>query len=173
VIRSGADCRCTATAPRRADAETPSRDPSHRVTLSSPFARAIAQSKPTVVVNNVTQENPLIDDVARNDPDGPRGLLQRLEILTTGRRDSGPTRSGSTPTAQESAQCAANPLLSEAYTRDRAATLARLRATNEELDRARHREPLGQQRREYSIGAQSGAGIDTISAKRGRPKLGM
>ena len=72
--------------------------------------------------------------------------LQRLKILTTGQRDSGPARSGSTPTAQESAQIAANPLLSEAYTKDRAATLALLRGTNEELDRARHREPMEQHR---------------------------
>ena len=103
------------------------------VMLSSPFGGAIAQSKPTVVVKDVTQRNPLIDDVARNDPDGLRGLLQRLEILTTGQRDSGPARSGSTPSAQESAQIAANPLLGDAYTKDRAATLALLRATNEEL----------------------------------------
>jgi hypothetical protein len=117
------------------------------VMLSSPFGGAIAQSKPTVVVKDVTQRNPLIDDVARNDPDGLRGLLQRLEILTTGQRDSGPARSGSTPTAQESAQIAANPLLSEAYAKDRAATVALLRATNEELDRARRREPMEQRRR--------------------------
>ena len=42
------------------------------VMLSSPFGGAIAQSKPTVVVKDVTQRNPLIDDVARNDPDGLR-----------------------------------------------------------------------------------------------------
>jgi hypothetical protein len=101
--------------------------------LSSPFGGAIAQSKPTVILKSVTQQNPLIDDVARNDPDGLRALLQRLEILTTGQRDNGPARSGSAPTAQESAQIATNPLLSEAYTKDRAATLALLRATNEEL----------------------------------------
>ena len=103
------------------------------VMLSSPFGGAIAQSKPTVILKSVTQQNPLIDDVARNDPDGLRALLQRLEILTTGQRDNGPARSGSAPTAQESAQIATNPLLSEAYTKDRAATLALLRATNEEL----------------------------------------
>src|ERR1700733_2388111 len=114
------------------------------IMLGSPFGGAIAQSKPTVVVKNVTQQNPLIDDVARNDPDGLRALLQRLEILTTGQRDSGPARSGSTPTAQESAQIAANPLLSEAYTKERAATLARLRATNEGLDRARRSESTEQ-----------------------------
>jgi Caspase domain len=126
------------------------------VMLSSPFGGAIAQSKPTVVVKSVTQQNPLIDDVARNDPDGLRNLLQRLEILTTGQRDSGPARSGSTPTAQESAQIAANPLLSEAYAKDRAATLALLRATNEELDRARRREPLEQHRRVALVIGNSG-----------------
>ena len=46
--------------------------------LSSPFGGAIAQSKPPVVLKDVTQGNPLIDDVARNDPDGLRSLLQRL-----------------------------------------------------------------------------------------------
>jgi hypothetical protein len=126
------------------------------VMLSSPFGRAIAQSKPTVVVKDVTQRNPLIDDVARNDPDGLRALLQRLEILTTGQRDSGPARSGATPSAQESAQIAANPLLSEAYTKDRAATLALLRATNEELDRARRREPLEPHRRIALVIGNSG-----------------
>src|SRR5277367_4764415 len=126
------------------------------VMLSSPFGGAIAQSKPTVVVKSVTQQNPLIDDVARNDPDGLRALLQRLEILTTGQRDSGPARSGSTPTAQESAQIAANPLLSEAYTNDRAATLALLRATNEELDRARRRDPMEQHRRVALVIGNSG-----------------
>jgi hypothetical protein len=126
------------------------------VMLSSPFGGAIAQSKPTVVVKDITQRNPLIDDVARNDPDGLRSLLQRLEILTTGQRDSGPARSGSTSTAQESAQIAANPLLSEAYTKDRAATLALLRATNEELDRARRREPMEQRRRVALVIGNSG-----------------
>jgi len=126
------------------------------VMLGSPFGGAIAQSKPTVVVKDVSQRNPLIDDVARNDPDGLRSLLQRLEILTTGQRDSGPARSGSTPTAQESAQIAANPLLSEAYAKDRAATLALLRATNEELDRARRREPMEQRRRVALVIGNSG-----------------
>jgi hypothetical protein len=126
------------------------------VMLSSPSGGAIAQSKPTVVVKSATQQNPLIDDVARNDPDGLRALLQRLEILTTGQRDSGPARSGSTPTAQESAQIAANPLLSEAYTKDRAATLALLRTTNEELDRARRSEPTEQHRRIALVIGNSG-----------------
>jgi len=126
------------------------------VILSSPFGGAIAQSKPTVVVKDVTQRNPLIDDVARNDPDGLRALLQRLEILTTGQRDSGPARSGSTPTAQESAQIAANPLLGDAYTKDRAATIALLRATNEELDRARRRDPMEQRRRVALVIGNSG-----------------
>ncbi len=126
------------------------------VMLSSPFGGAIAQSKPTVVVKGVIQQNPLIDDVARNDPDGLRSLLQRLEILTTGQRDSGPARSGSTPTAQESAQIAANPLLSDAYAKDRGATLALLRATNEELDRARRREPMEQHRRVALVIGNSG-----------------
>ena len=47
----------------------------------------IAQSKPTVVRSRTSRsENPLIDDVARNDPDGHTGACcNRLEILTTGR----------------------------------------------------------------------------------------
>jgi hypothetical protein len=126
------------------------------VMLSSPFGGAIAQSKPTVVVKDVTQQNPLIDDVARDDPDGLRSLLQRLEILTTGQRDSGPARSGSTPITQESAQIAANPLLSEAYAKDHAATVALLRATNEELDRARRREPVELHRRVALVIGNSG-----------------
>ena len=126
------------------------------VMLSSPFGGAIAQSKPTVVVKDVTQQNPLIDDVARDDPDGLRSLLQRLEILTTGQRDSGPARSGSTPITQELAQIAANPLLSEAYAKDHAATVALLRATNEELDRARRREPVELHRRVALVIGNSG-----------------
>ncbi len=117
------------------------------VMLISPLGGVLAQSTPTGTVKDVARQNPLIDDVARNDPVGLRSLLQKLEVLTTGQRDSGPARSGATPTTAESAQLDANPLLGRAYANDRAATLALLRATNSELARAQLRDPLEPRRR--------------------------
>ena len=85
VIRSGADCRMRG--PPRRGGQMQRYLPVILLTcvmLSSPFGGAIAQSKPTVVVKDVTQQNPLIDDVARDDPDGlpSASLLQRLDDPT-------------------------------------------------------------------------------------------
>ena len=117
------------------------------VMLIGPVERVVAQPTPTGTVKDVARQNPLISDVARQDPDGLQTLLKKLEVLATGQRDSGPARSGATPTTEEAAQIDANPLLSHAYTSDRAATLALLRATNSELQRARLRDPLEPRRR--------------------------
>jgi hypothetical protein len=126
------------------------------VMLSGPLWSATTQPAAPGTTEEATQQNPFIDDVARNDPDGLRSLLRRLEVLTTGQRDSGPARSGSVPTAGEFVLIRTNPLLSRAYTNDPAATLALLRATSDALDRARHRESLEPHRRIALIIGNSG-----------------
>jgi hypothetical protein len=62
-------------------------------------------------------------------------MLPAMIRMVYGDRDhrAARRRPGSGPTAQESAQIAADPLLSEAYTKDRAATLALLRTTRRSL----------------------------------------
>jgi uncharacterized caspase-like protein len=116
------------------------------VAAGNPFRGAIAESSPNDAVKDIARQNPLIADVVRSDPDALRSLLQRLEILTTAQRDSGAARSGAGPTAAESAQIKANPVLRQAYASDRAATIALLRATNHELDMLRRRGPLAPHR---------------------------
>jgi hypothetical protein len=117
------------------------------VAAGNPFRGAIAESSPNDPVKDIARQNPLIDDIARTDPEALRNLLRRLEILTTAQRDSGAARSGARLTAAESAQINANPLLRQAYANDSAATIALLRATNDELGRARYRGSLTPRRR--------------------------
>ena len=127
------------------------------VLLDSPLGSATAE--PTAIgsiAKQPSQQNPLIDDVARNDPDGLRNLLRRLEILSTGQRDSGPARSGSAPTEAEAAQIDANQLLRRAYVTDPAATLALLRTTNDALARARSRDVSQPNRRLALVIGNSG-----------------
>ncbi len=83
--------------------------------------------------------------LARNDPDGLRSLLPTVGDPDDGAAGQWPgTVRFNADRAGGGAPIAANPLLGEAYAKDRAATLALLRATNEELDRARRREPMEQ-----------------------------
>jgi hypothetical protein len=109
------------------------------VMLCNPLMGATSESPPADKLQEIVRQNPLIDEVARSDPDGLRSLLRRLSILTTGSRDSGPPRSGSIASTTELAQIAINPLLSLAYSNDPAATVGLLRATNAALDRAQVR----------------------------------
>ena len=106
------------------------------VMLCNPVMGATSESPPADNLKEIAQKNPLIDEVARDDPDGLRSLLSRLAILTTGSRDSGPARSGAIASTEELAQIGINPLLSLAYRNDPAATIGLLRTTNAALDRA-------------------------------------
>ena len=117
------------------------------VVAGNPFRAAIAESSPNDPVREIARQNPLIADVVRIDPDALLSLLRRLEILTTAQRDSGAARSGSGPTAAESVQIQANPVLRQAYANNRAATIALLRATNDELNRSQRRGSLAPRRR--------------------------
>jgi hypothetical protein len=126
------------------------------VMLCNPVMGATSGSPPADNLKEIAQQNPLIDEVARNDPDGLRNLLRRLAILTTGSRDSGPPRSGSTSSTEELAQIAINPLLSLAYNNDPAATVGLLRATNAALDRAHVRGRADARRRLALVIGNSG-----------------
>jgi hypothetical protein len=110
--------------------------------LCGPIGNTVAQPSPSggAAGAQLIQQNPLVADVAQRDPDGLWGLLRKLEILTTARRDGGTSRSASAPTAAEAAQIQANPALSLAYRNDPAATLALVRSTNEALRRAKIRD---------------------------------
>jgi hypothetical protein len=123
---------------------------------------AIAQSPPNVQAKEIApllEQNRLVADVARADPNGVWDLVRRINILTTNQRDSGPSRAGSSPTPAELAQITANPALHVAYERDPAGTLALLRVTNEELQRARLRDEQAQPRRLALVVGSSG---DTV-----------
>ena len=107
-----------------------------------PVVSADAQSapnSPTRVLAPLLRENGLIAQVARDDPENLWTLVTKINVLTTNPRDGGASRTAATPTRDEVAQLTANPALQLAYERDPAATLVLLRATNEELRRARLR----------------------------------
>lgn len=113
------------------------------VVICGPITRAPAQSdskEPAGEFSALLQQNRLIADVARDDPDGLWALVRKLQILTTARRDGGASRSGSTATPAEAAQIEENPALRRAHSKDPAATLALLRSTNEALRRAQLRQ---------------------------------
>lgn len=112
------------------------------IMLCCPSLEASAQSKPSSVPPTIPllQQNPLIAEVARKDPDGLWDLVSRLNVLTTAGRDSGPARSASAPTGAEAAQLDTNPALALAYKNDPGATVALLRAANLTLERAHLRQ---------------------------------
>jgi hypothetical protein len=83
------------------------------------------------------QQNRLVDEVARDDPADLWSLVRKISLLVTNPRDGGAARTAARPTPAEASQIAENPALQLAYSRDPAATLALLRATNEELRQAR------------------------------------
>ena len=105
----------------------------------------LAQSGADAATQTLRKQNPLIDDVARNDPDGLRELLSKLEFLIANR--GSPARTGSRPTPAEAAEIAANPAIGRAYQNNPDETLVLLRATNEGLRKARLGGDLGKPRR--------------------------
>jgi hypothetical protein len=122
---------------------------------ASGFAQSIP-STPASALAPLLQQNRLIADVARDDPDGLWSLVSKISLLTRNPRDGGPARTAATPTQAEAAQIAANPAIHLLYDKDPAATLALLRATNEELRRARLREDQDQPRRIALVVGSSG-----------------
>ena len=102
----------------------------------------------------LAEKNPLINDVARQDPDGLLNLLSKLQFLMTNR--GAPARAGSPPTTAESAQIAANPAFSQAYRNDAAGTLVLLREVNEALRKSRQGGELDQPRRLALVVGDSG-----------------
>jgi hypothetical protein len=124
-------------------------------------AGAIAQSvpdSPAIAIAPLLQQNRLIADVARDDPDNLWNLVSKISVLVRNSRDGGAARTAATPTQAEAAQIEANPALRLLYDKDPAATLALLRATNEELTRARMREAQDQPRRLALVVGSSGDG---------------
>lgn len=89
--------------------------------------------------------NPLIHEVARQDPDGLLNLLSKLQFVMT--NHGAPARAGSPPTEAEAAQIVANPAFSQAYKNDAAGTLVLLREANEALQNSRQGADLDQPRR--------------------------
>src|SRR5262245_31882397 len=127
------------------------------VLLGGQAAGLSAQPPPTQTAHLIEQ-NQLVAEVARRDPDGLWSLVRELQILSTGRRDGGPARAGSVPSSAEAAQIEANPALRLAYRNDPAATLALLRSTNEALRRAELRDAAQPTRRVALIIGSSGDG---------------
>ena len=119
------------------------------------FAQS-APTSPAGALAPLLQQNRLIADVARDDPDGLWNLVSKISLLTRNPRDGGAARTAATPTQAEAGQIAANPALHLLYDKDPAATLALLRATNEELRRARLREDQDQPRRIALVVGNSG-----------------
>jgi uncharacterized caspase-like protein len=103
------------------------------------------------------KQNPLVDDVARYDPDGLRNLLSKLEFLIA--NHGAPARTGSPPTAAEAAQITANPAFGLAYKSDPGGTLVLLRETNEALRKARLGVELGQPGRLALVVGDSGDAV--------------
>jgi hypothetical protein len=100
-------------------------------------AAGVAQSPPSPSTATLLKQNPLIGQVEKIDSDGAWDLVKRLQIMAARpAQDFGPKR-GSQPTAEEAQQLAANPVFRQAYDKDPAAALDRLRETNKVLSRAR------------------------------------
>jgi hypothetical protein len=131
------------------------------IVTCGPIAGAMAQSTPNGPASALApllQQNRLIGEVARDDPDNLWNVVSKISILVRNPRDGGTSRTAATATQAEAAQIAANPALSLAYERDPAATLSLLRATNEELRRARLRVNPDQPRRLALVVGSSGDG---------------
>jgi hypothetical protein len=111
--------------------------------IGSPVTPGTAQPRDSAaqVVVPLREQNPLINDVARYDPDGLWNLLSKLESLISNR--GAPARSGIPATPDEQAQIAANPVIHQAYGSDPGGTLQLLRDTNEALRKARQGSELG------------------------------
>jgi hypothetical protein len=115
------------------------------VLVLSCIAPWAAAAQPTPIdpageAGRLLEQNRLIADIARKDPDGLWALVSRLEILMRNARDGGTSRSGASATSTELEEIDANPALARAYANDPSGTLALLRATNAALHRASLRE---------------------------------
>jgi hypothetical protein len=102
----------------------------------SAFAQPVSAA-PAGEAAALLQQNRLVDEVARDDPADLWSLVRKISLLVTNPRDGGAARTAARPTPAEAAQIAENPALQLAYSKDSAATLALLRATNEDLRQAR------------------------------------
>jgi hypothetical protein len=110
------------------------------VTVCGQAGSAIAQpvsAAPAGEATSLLQQNRLVDEVSRDDPADLWSLVRKIGLLVTNPRDGGAARTAARPTPAEASQIAENPALQLAYSRDPTATLALLRATNEELRQAR------------------------------------
>jgi hypothetical protein len=110
------------------------------VTVCSQAGSVLAQpvsAAPAGEAAALLQQNRLVEEVARDDPADLWSLVRKISLLVTNPRDGGAARTAARPTPAEASQIAENPALQLAYSRDPAATLALLRATNEELRQAR------------------------------------
>lgn len=114
----------------------------------------LAQGGQDAATQSLRQQNPLIDNVARTDPDGLRELLSKLEFLIANR--GSPARTGSRPTPAEAAEIAANPAVGRAFQNNPDETLILLRQTNEALRKARLGAELGKPRRLALVVGDSG-----------------
>ena len=124
------------------------------VVAASVVAAQPAGDNASRVLAPLTEKNPLIGDVARQDPDGLLNLLSKLQFLMT--NHGAPARAGSPPTQAETAQIAANPAFGQAYRNDAAGTLVLLREVNEALRKSRQGADLDQPRRLALVVGDSG-----------------
>jgi hypothetical protein len=113
-------------------------------------------TSPASALAPLLQQNRLLADVARDDPDDIWNIVSKIGVLIRNPRDGGAARTAATPTLAEAAQIEANPALRLLYGKDPAATLALLRATNEALQQARLREVGGEPRRLALVVGSSG-----------------
>jgi hypothetical protein len=112
----------------------------------SAFAQPVS-AVPAGEVASLLQQNRLVAEVSRDDPADLWSLVRKISLLVTNPRDGGAARTSARPTPAEASQIAENPALQLAYSRDPAATLALLRATNEDLRQARLGASLDRPRR--------------------------
>jgi hypothetical protein len=130
------------------------------IVLCVPCGGAVAQSSSggnATELAPLLQQNRLIAQVAREDPDSLWNLVSQISVLVTNPRAGGAARSGAVPTPSELAEIDANPALRLAYDRDPAATLALVRATHADLQRA-HLRGQDQPRRIAMVVGNSGGG---------------
>ena len=129
------------------------------IALWVPCGSAVAQSPSggnQVELAPLLQQNHLIAEVARKDPDNLWNLVSQISVLVTNPRAGGPARSGTLPTSSELAEIDANPALRLAYERDPAATLALVRATHAGLQRAQLRAQDQPRRIALVVGSRGG-----------------
>jgi Caspase domain len=116
-----------------------------RPAMAQPVGRPAGPDNASQGMILLRKQNPLIDDVARIDPDELWNLLSKLEFLTT--NHGAPARTGAPPSVDEGSQITANQAFSQAYKNDPGGTLVLLREINEAMRKARQGSELGLPRR--------------------------